>query len=105
MTLNRNTTPIRMRNYGRIIQDMIQVATQEANEAVRKKMILYIVHSMRQKNMVWNKDQDTSSIRIREDIARLSDGRLSCDFAEFEQAMQRPLSKMDRNIYQKNKKK
>lgn len=49
MTLTRNTTPIRMRNYGRIIQDMIQVATQEQNAAMRNKMILYIAHSMRQK--------------------------------------------------------
>lgn len=105
MTLTRNTSPIRMRNYGRIIQDMIQVATQEQNTAMRNKMILYIAHSMRQKNMVWNKDQDTSSSRVRDDITRLSNGQLNCNFAEFDQAMQRPLYKMEKNLYQKNRKK
>lgn len=101
MTLNRNTMPIRMRNYGRIIQDMILVATEETNPAMRQKMILYIAQCMRQKNLVWNKDQDTSSVRIREDITRLSEGQLSCDFAEFDEAMQRPLPRADKNANSK----
>lgn len=101
MTLNRNTAPIRMRNYGRIIQDMIQVATEEQDSVMRQKMILYIAQCMRQKNLVWNKDQDTSSARIREDIIRLSDGCLSCDFTEFDETMQRPLPKADKNPAQK----
>ena len=101
MTLNRNTAPIRMRNYGRIIQDMVQVATEEANPVMQQKMILYIAQCMRQKNLVWNKDQETSPVRIREDITRLSDGRLSCDFAEFDEAMQRPLPKADKNASSK----
>ncbi|MBO7502617.1 MAG: DUF4290 domain-containing protein, partial [Paludibacteraceae bacterium] len=56
--LKYNNAPIRMRNYGRIIEQMVQVAADEPDEATREKMVLYIARSMRQKNQVWNKDQD-----------------------------------------------
>jgi len=83
-TLNRDTTPIRMRNYGRILQEMIFVAAQEQDEETRHNMTVYIARCMRNKNLAWNKDQDSSMKRIMDDILTLSDGRLSCDFPEFE---------------------
>lgn len=88
-TLNRDITPIRMRNYGRIIQNMIQVASEEENQEERRRMILYIALCMRQKNMIWNKDLDSGIQRIREDIKTLSNGHLSCDFPEFETELQK----------------
>ncbi len=83
--LNRHTEPVQMRNYGRIIQDMVSVATAEQDEQQREKMTIYIARSMRLKNLIWNKDQETGINRVKEDIATLSGGRLSCDFPAFEQ--------------------
>ena len=82
-TLTRNTTPIRMRNYGRIIQDMIGYACTIENQAEREALVLYIAQCMRQKNLVWNKDQESGLNRVREDLERLSDGKISCDFPAF----------------------
>ncbi len=73
-----------MRNYGRILQDMVQYACQLEDEAQRKALTLYIAQCMRQKNVVWNKDQDASLKRVKEDIAILSNNHLNCDFPEFD---------------------
>lgn len=83
-TLKRNATPIRMRNYGRIIQEMVRVASDEQDKDTREKMTIYIARCMRQKNTIWNKDQETGIARLKEDITILSDGRLDCEFADFE---------------------
>ena len=91
MQLNRNTTPIKMRNYGRIIQDMIQVACEEKDARNREAMILYIAQCMRQKNLIWNRDQESGTQRIKDDIATLSNGRLKTNFEAFEEVMQRKI--------------
>lgn len=87
--LKYNNAPIRMRNYGRVLQEMIAVAATEQDEETRKKMTIFIARSMRYKNMAWNKDQEAGMARIKQDILTLSDGRLSCDFPEFETEYQR----------------
>lgn len=87
MQLNRNTTPIRMRNYGRIVQDMIQYAATLTDAKERASMEAYIALCMRQRNLVWNRDQESGLNRVREDIIRLSDGRLRCDSPAFQQLM------------------
>lgn len=84
-TLQRNNTPIRMRNYGRIIEQMVQVAAYEPDDETRQQMTLYIARCMRQKNQIWNKDQEAGLQRIKDDIYELSGGRISCDLAELEQ--------------------
>ena len=104
-TLQRNSTPIRMRNYGRIIEQMVQVAADEPDEATREKMVLYIARSMRQKNQVWNKDQDASPQRIKEDLYTLSNGRLTCDYPSFEQELQHTVQRPPQNNGQNKKKK
>jgi len=86
-TLQRQVAPIKMRNYGRIIQDMIQVACDEPDETKKRAMIVYIAQCMRQKNLVWNRDQDSGTDRIREDIVKLSNGKIDCRFDEFDFAM------------------
>ena len=87
LQLNRNATPIRMRNYGRIVQDMIDYATTLPSGSERDSLEYYIAQCMRQRNLVWNRDQESGYARVREDILRLSNGKLRCDSAHFEQLM------------------
>ena len=104
-TLQRNSTPIRMRNYGRIIEQMVAVAAQEEDTAAREQMVLYIARCMRQKNQVWNKDQEARLRRIKDDLYTLSDGAITCDFPAFEQEMQHPLKGQEQKPPQQQKSK
>lgn len=103
----RKTTIVRMRNYGRIIQDMVQIAAKEQDEENKKAMTIYIAQCMRQKNAQWNKEQESGIERLKDDIRVLSNGVLACDFPEFDEMVlklsQRPLSFVNNN--QKKKKK
>ena len=90
MELRHDTTPIRMRNYGRIVQDMIAYATTLEPGQERDSLELYIAQCMRQRNLVWNRDQEAGLQRVREDIIRLSDGKLTCDSPAFAQMMAQP---------------
>ena len=87
LQLNRNTAPIRMRNYGRIVQDMIAYASKLSPGLERDSLEVYIAQCMRQRNLVWNRDQEAGISRVREDIRRLSNGLLPCDSPAFEQLM------------------
>ena len=105
----RKTTIVRMRNYGRIIQDMVQLAVAEPYMEKRKAMIVYIAQCMRQKNALWNREQESGIERLKDDISVLSRGALSCDFPEFEEMLKRlslhPMPSPDRQMMQKKKKK
>ena len=90
LQLNRNTTPIKMRNYGRIVQDLISYASQMEAGVERDSLELYIAQCMRQRNLVWNRDQETGLNRVKEDIIRLSDGKLQCESPLFMQFMAQP---------------
>ncbi len=90
LQLRRDTAPIRMRNYGRIVQDMIRYATTLEAGQERDSLELYIAQCMRQRNLVWNRDQEAGLNRVREDIIRLSDGKLRCDSPAFTQMMAQP---------------
>lgn len=110
--LRRNTEPVRMRNYGRIIQDMVALAAKEPDAMRQHQMTIYIAQCMRQKNAIWNKEQESGIERLKDDIRALSRGALTCDFPEFEPLMQklqqRPLMTADVKIVmmvQKKKKK
>ena len=100
---------VRMRNYGRIIQDMVQLATNEQDEENRKAMTVYIAQCMRQKNAIWNREQESGVERLKEDISVLSHGKLQCDFPEFDEMMKRlalrPMPAPDRQMMLKKKKK
>lgn len=87
LQLNRNTAPIRMRNYGRIVQDMIAYASQLSPSPERDSLEVYVAQCMRQRNLVWNRDQEAGLSRVRDDIRRLSNGLLPCDSPAFEQLM------------------
>lgn len=105
----RNTSVVRMRNYGRIIQDMVQLAVNEQDAEKRQSMVIYIAQCMRQKNALWNREQESGVDRLKDDIRILSQGVLQCDFPEFEEMLQslslRPLPTPDRVVQQKKKKK
>ena len=85
LQLRRNTAPIKMRNYGRIVQDMIAYASQLKSGAERDSLELYIAQCMRQRNLVWNRDQESGISRVKEDIIRLSEGKLTCESEAFKQ--------------------
>ena len=85
--LNRNAAPIRMRNYGRIVQDMIAYASTLEAGKERDSLEVYIAQCMRQRNLVWNRDQEAGLTRVREDVVRLSEGRLRCESEIFEHMM------------------
>ena len=90
LQLRRDAAPIRMRNYGRIVQDMIAYACTVKDKSERESLEVYIAQCMRQRNLVWNRDQEAGIARVREDIIRLSDGKLPCNSALFEQLMAQP---------------
>ena len=90
LQLRRNAAPIQMRNYGRIVQDMIAYAASLAPGLERDSLEVYIAQCMRQRNLVWNRDQEAGLNRVREDIMRLSDGKLQCTSPAFEQMMAQP---------------
>lgn len=83
--LNRNTSPIRMRNYGRIVQDMIAYTATLPEGSEREALEIYIAQCMRQRNLVWNRDQESGIGRVKEDILSLSKGALKCDSEAFNQ--------------------
>ncbi len=87
LQLRRNAAPIKMRNYGRIVQDMIAYASSMEQGLERDSLEVYIALCMRQRNMTWNRDQEAGTDRVKEDIIRLSNGHLRCDSATFEQMM------------------
>lgn len=108
-TLKPNARPVRMRNYGRIIEDMVTLAANEQDTEKQQAMVIYIAQCMRQKNAQWNKEQESGIERLKEDIIALSNGALTCDFPSFDEALsklaQRPIQFGDRNNNQKKKKK
>ncbi len=90
MQLRRESAPIRLRNYGRIVQDMIAYASSLPAGKERDSLEVYIAQCMRQRNLVWNRDQESGMGRIKEDIIRLSDGKLRCESKAFEQLLAQP---------------
>ena len=78
-----NLSPIRMRHYGRIIQDMVQEAVNEPDIERKQYLICRLANKLKQQYLTWNKDQ-VETQRIIDDIHLLSHGKLSCDFEGFE---------------------
>lgn len=103
----RKTSIVRMRNYGRIIQDMVQLAVEEQDVEKQQSMVVYIAQCMRQKNAAWNRELESGIDRLKEDISALSHGKLTCDFPAFEETMeklaQRQIATPDRQLKKKKK--
>lgn len=102
--------PLRFRHYGRILNNMIQEAVVEQDAEKQKMQILRIASRMRQNFLLWNKD-NLDENTLKQDINTLSQGKLNCEFVEFEQLMQqKPMfltqqQTQNLNIKKKKKKK
>ena len=79
-----------MRNYGRIVQDMIAYASSLPAGQERDSREIYIAQWMRQRNLIWNRDQEAGIARVKEDIIRMSQGKLRCESQAFEQMLMQP---------------
>ena len=79
-----------MRNYGRIVQDMIAYASSLPAGQERDSLEIYIAQCMRQRNLIWNRDQEAGIARVKEDIIRMSQGKLRCESQAFEQMLMQP---------------
>lgn len=77
-----NSKPVRFRHYGRIVETMIAEAIKEENIEIQQKMIVRIASRMKYDFFLWNKD-NVDDEQIKQDIALLSNGLLSCDFEGF----------------------
>ena len=95
--LRKDLSPIKMRNYGRILQDVVDYICQLEDEPTRRKLAIYVAQFMRKKNLVWNKDQESNIDRIKADIYKISDGKLTCDFPEFDEAFYAAIKKSSEN--------
>lgn len=103
--IHRSTEPIKMRNYGRIIQNMIEYACSVQDPAMQQSLVVYIAQCMSQRNLIWNRDQEAGTARVIADIRRLSGNRLNCDFPELQNLMletSRP--QQGQNFFRKKKK-
>lgn len=78
-----SSSPIRMRHYGRIIQNMVQACLDETDVERQNYLINRLANKLKQQYLLWNKDQ-VEPERIIEDISLLSDGKLRCDFEDFQ---------------------
>ena len=85
------TDAIKLRNYGRILQDLVAYAITITDEQKRHAATVYIARCMRQKNQIWNKDFESGIERLREDLEILSGGKLATTFPEFEQELAKPI--------------
>lgn len=104
ISIRRNTTPIRMRNYGRIIQDTIEYACTLTDTAQRHALIVYVAQCMRQKNLVWNRDQESGIERIKADLHTLSNGRLDEDVLQLDLETKLPNQSQQQGQLKKKKK-
>lgn len=104
--IHRSTEPIQMRNYGRIIQNMIAYACSVQDTAQQQALVLYIAQCMSQRNLTWNRDQEAGTARVIADIRRLSNNRLDCSFPELQaltiEQQNRP--QQGQNFFKKKKK-
>ena len=104
MMIRRNTTPIRMRNYGRIIQDTIAYACTLTNKSERQALTIYIAQCMRQKNLIWNRDQESGVERIKADLHTLSGGRLDAEIAALDTELAKKSNSINLQPQRKKKK-
>lgn len=80
-------TPIRMRNYGRIIQDLIAYTVDLPQGERRDTLTRTLATAMANRNLMWNRDQETSVQRVIRDMQVLSDGALSLSETELTEAI------------------
>lgn len=93
--LRKDLNPIKMRNYGRILQDVVTYVCGLEDSPRRRALTIYVAQCMRQKNLIWNKDQESGLDRIKADIVKISEGKLNGDFPGFDEAVMEVQKKQD----------
>ena len=68
--------PVKANHYGRNIESIIELITQEPEGEVKTAMIRSLAIYMRQQYLIWNKDS-VADETIFKDIEKLSDGRIT----------------------------
>ena len=109
--LQRNEKKIHYRHYGRALEDMIAAVAEMPESDDRAHLTQQIANTMKRQYLQWNRDSVDDDL-IREQLAELSDGRLTLpedfrfhDSQEYLNAMAAAQLKRDANDAKKKKKK
>lgn len=80
--------PILMRNYGRILQNIVKYACT-LDQQQQDEIIEHIVSVMITRNQQWNREQASSAARIVSDLASLSGNRIMVSEQAVSEMMER----------------
>ncbi|MDR2286283.1 MAG: DUF4290 domain-containing protein [Prevotellaceae bacterium] len=69
------SSPIRIRHYGRNIQQMIEIIAQSKDSEIKEKSLIMLANHMKKSYVTWNKETVSDDIIFR-DIEYLSGGRI-----------------------------
>lgn len=81
-------TNIKLRYYGRKVEDMINACVKIEDEDIRKRMANSIANQMKHSFLMWNKKVVVDD-KIYKDLSMLSDGVLNYSEADFKLAEER----------------
>jgi hypothetical protein len=74
-TIPYASEPIKVRHYGRNIQQMINIMARTTNSEIKEKSLLLLANHMKKSYVTWNKETISDDIIFR-DIELLSNGRI-----------------------------
>lgn len=80
-------TPIKMRNYGRIIQDLIDYVVTLPEDEQRDQLVRTLAVAMSNRNLLWNRDQEPTPLRVVRDLEILSEGRLTISVEQLDEVL------------------
>jgi len=93
---------IKLRYYGRKVEDMINACVKIEDEAIRKRMANSIANQMKHAFLMWNKKVVIDD-KIYKDLSKLSDGVLTYGEEDFKLAEERNTPRQQQtNTYKKN---
>lgn len=72
------STPLKIKHYGRNIQEMINAITQKPEGELRDQLIQIVANHMKKAYITWNKETVSNDIIFR-DIEYLSNGKIKVD--------------------------
>lgn len=79
------SSPVRMKHYGRMVEQMIQVAIRQTDPEKREALTLLIANRMKRNYLLCNKDLIDDQV-IVDDLRLLSDNRLTVDLQKLAKA-------------------
>ena len=97
--LSYAAAPVRMRHYGRMVEQMIQVAIRQTDPEKREALTLLIANRMKRNYLLCNKDLTDDQV-IADDLRRLSDDQLTIE----PQKLAKAKNLLQQNVEQNKKK-